>query len=119
MERRFGWDCHGLPIENIVEKKLKISGKRDIEDKIGVYEFNEQCRSNVMVYTTEWRRIVEKMGRWIDMDNDYKTMDPNFMESVWWVFKTLYDKGYIYESQRVVPYCTRCSTPLSNFEVNQ
>lgn len=119
VERRFGWDCHGLPIENIVEKKLKISGKRDIEDKIGVYEFNEQCRSNVMVYTTEWRRIVEKMGRWIDMDNDYKTMDPDFMESVWWVFKSLYDKWYIYESQRVVPYCTRCSTPLSNFEVNQ
>lgn len=119
VERRFGWDCHGLPIENIVEKKLKISGKRDIEDKIGVYEFNEQCRSNVMVYTTEWRRVVEKMWRWIDMDNDYKTMDPDFMESVWWVFKTLYDKWYIYESQRVVPYCTRCSTPLSNFEVNQ
>ncbi|MCK9272869.1 isoleucine--tRNA ligase [Candidatus Gracilibacteria bacterium] len=119
VERRFGWDCHGLPIENIVEKKLKISGKRDIEDKIGVYEFNEQCRSNVMVYTTEWRRIVEKMGRWIDMDNDYKTMDQDFMESVWWVFKSLFDKGHIYESQRVVPYCTRCSTPLSNFEVNQ
>jgi len=119
VERRFGWDCHGLPIENIVEKKLKISGKRDIEDKIWVYEFNEQCRSNVMVYTTEWRRVVEKMGRFIDMDNDYKTMDPDFMESVWWVFKSLYDKWHIYESQRVVPYCTRCSTPLSNFEVNQ
>lgn len=119
VERRFGWDCHGLPIENIVEKKMWISGKHDIEDKVWVFEFNEECRNNVMVYTQEWRRIVEKMWRWIDMDNDYKTMDTDFMESVWWVFKSLYDKWYIYESQRVVPYCPRCSTPLSNFEVNQ
>lgn len=119
VERRFGWDCHGLPIENIVEKKLGISGKKDIEEKIGVYEFNEECRRNVFTYVDDWRQIVERTGRWVDMDNDYKTMDTDFMESVWWVFKNIYDKGYVYESYRVVPYCTRCSTPLSNFEVNQ
>lgn len=119
VERRFGWDCHGLPIENIVEKKMGISGKKDIEDKVGVYEFNEQCRANVFQYVEEWRKTVERMGRWVDMDNDYKTMDTDFMESVWWVFKSIYDKGYVYESYRVVPYCPRCSTPLSNFEVNQ
>ena len=119
VERRFGWDCHGLPIENIVEKKLGISGKKDIEDKIGVYEFNEECRRNVFGYVDEWRRVVDKTGRWVDMDNDYKTMDTDFMESVWWVFKQIYDKGLIYESYRVVPYCPRCSTTLSNFEVNQ
>lgn len=119
VERRFGWDCHGLPIENIVEKKLGISGKKDIEEKIGVYEFNEECRKNVLTYVSDWRNTVERMGRWVDMDNDYKTMDADFMESVWWVFKQVYDKGLIYESYRVVPYCPRCSTPLSNFEVNQ
>lgn len=119
VERRFGWDCHGLPIENIVEKKLGISGKKDIEDKVGVFEFNEHCRANVFGYVDEWRKVVERTGRWVDMDDDYKTMDRDFMESVWWVFKSVYDKGLIYESHRVVPYCPRCSTPLSNFEVNQ
>lgn len=119
VERRFGWDCHGLPIENIVEKKLGISGKKDIEEKVGVFDFNEQCRANVFSYVDEWRRVVERTGRWVDMDNDYKTMDADFMESVWGVFKSVYDRGLIYESHRVVPYCPRCSTPLSNFEVNQ
>jgi len=119
VERRFGWDCHGLPIENIVEKKLGISGKKDIEDKIGVYEFNEGCRANVFGYTDIWQQTVERMGRWVDMGNDYKTMDTDFMESVWWVFSEIYKKWLIYESYRVVPYCPRCSTPLSNFEVNQ
>ena len=117
--RNFGWDCHGLPIENIVEKKLGISGKKDIEDKIGIHDFNEQCRANVMTYVDEWRKVVDRTGRWVDMDNDYKTMDATFMESVWWVFKSVYDKGLIYEDYRVVPYCVRCNTPLSNFEVNQ
>jgi isoleucyl-tRNA synthetase len=119
VERRFGWDCHGLPIENIVEKKLGISGKKDIEEKLGVFAFNEECRKNVFGYVDEWRKVVERTGRWVDMDNDYKTLDRDFMESVWWVFKSVYDKGLIYESHRVVPYCPRCSTPLSNFEVNQ
>lgn len=117
--RNFWWDCHGLPIENIVEKKLWISGKLDIEEKIWVHCFNEWCRENVLTYVWEWRKIVERMWRWVDMDNDYKTMDASFMESVWWVFKTIYDKWLIYEWNRVVPYCPRCSTPLSNFEVNQ
>ncbi|MDD3646774.1 MAG: isoleucine--tRNA ligase [Candidatus Gracilibacteria bacterium] len=119
VERVFGWDCHGLPIENIVEKKLNISGKDDIEKKIGVYEFNEACRANVFGYVDEWKEIVQRTGRWVDMEHDYKTMDKEFMESVWWVFKSIYDKGLIYEGHRVVPYCPRCSTPLSNFEVNQ
>ncbi|MDD3303046.1 MAG: class I tRNA ligase family protein, partial [Candidatus Gracilibacteria bacterium] len=119
VERNFGWDCHGLPIENIVEKKLGISGKDDIEGKIGVYEFNETCRANVFGYVDDWKKIVERMGRWVDMENDYKTMDTSFMESVWWVFKNIYDKGLVYEGHRVVPYCPRCTTPLSNFEVNQ
>ncbi|MGE4443542.1 MAG: isoleucine--tRNA ligase [Candidatus Altimarinota bacterium] len=119
VERRFGWDCHGLPIENIVEKKLGISGKDDIEGKIGVHDFNEECRANVFGYVDEWKKSVERMGRWVDMENDYKTMDTTFMESVWWVFKTIYDKGLIYEGNRIVPYCPRCTTPLSNFEVNQ
>lgn len=119
VERRFGWDCHGLPIENIVEKKLGISGKDDIEGKIWVHDFNEECRANVFWYVDEWKKSVERMWRWVDMENDYKTMDTTFMESVWWVFKTIYDKGLIYEGNRIVPYCPRCTTPLSNFEVNQ
>lgn len=119
VERRFGWDCHGLPIENIVEKKLGISGRDDIENKIWVHDFNEHCRANVFWYAQEWEKSVERMGRWVDMKNDYKTMDTDFMESVWWVFKSIYDKGLIYEGNRIVPYCPRCTTPLSNFEVNQ
>ncbi|QFR39090.1 isoleucine--tRNA ligase [Candidatus Gracilibacteria bacterium 28_42_T64] len=119
VHRKFGWDCHGLPIENIVEKKLEISGKDDIEGKIGVHKFNETCRENVFTYANEWKKTVNRMGRWVDMENDYKTMDTDFMESVWWVYSELYKKGLIYEGYRVVPYCPRCSTPLSNFEVNQ
>ncbi|MDD2907221.1 MAG: isoleucine--tRNA ligase [Candidatus Gracilibacteria bacterium] len=119
VDRKFGWDCHGLPIENIVEKKMNISGKDDIEKRVGVYEFNEACRSNVFGYVEDWKKTVDRMGRWVDMENSYKTMDSDFMESVWWVYKSLYEKGLIYEGHRVVPYCPRCSTPLSNFEVNQ
>jgi isoleucyl-tRNA synthetase len=118
VSRRFGWDCHGLPVEYEVEQELKISGKRDIE-RLGVDVFNERCRSIVLRYTREWREIVTRMGRWVDFDNDYKTMDPDYMESIWWVFKALWDKGLIYEGYRVVPYCPRCTTPLSNFETNQ
>lgn len=118
VDRKFGWDCHGLPIENIVEKKLEISGKDDIEE-VWVYNFNETCRENVFAYTDEWKKTVDRMWRWVDMENSYKTMDTDFMESVWWVFNELYKKGLIYEGYRVVPYCYRCTTPLSNFEVNQ
>ena len=118
VERRFGWDCHGLPVEYEVEQDLSISGKRDIE-KMGVAVFNERCRSIVLRYTSEWRDIVTRMGRWVDFDNDYKTMDPSYMESIWWVFKALWDRNLIYEGYRVVWYCPRCATPLSNFETNQ
>ncbi len=118
VDRVFWWDCHWLPIENIVEKKLDISGRDDIA-KIWIHAFNEECRSNVSWYTDEWEKTVNRMWRWVDMDNAYQTMDADFMESVWWVYKELYDKDLIYEGHRVVPYCPRCTTPLSNFEVNQ
>lgn len=115
VERRFGWDCHGLPIENIKEKELGISGKKQIEE-YGIAKFNEDCRSIVMRYAHDWRALVERTGRWVDMDNDYKTMDASYMESVWWVFKQLWDKELVYQGNKVVPYCYRCSTALSNFE---
>lgn len=118
VERRFGWDCHGLPVEYEMEQELKISGKRDIE-KLGVDVFNERCRGIVLRYTREWREIVNRMGRWVDFDHDYKTMDKPYMESIWWVFRSLWDKDLIYEGNKILPYCPRCATPLSNFETNQ
>ncbi|MCE9612712.1 MAG: isoleucine--tRNA ligase [Lentisphaerae bacterium] len=118
VDRRFGWDCHGLPVEYEVEQDLGISGKTDIET-MGVGVFNERCRSIVLRYTREWRETVTRMGRWVDFDRDYKTMEPTYMESIWWVFKSLWDKGLIYEGQKILPYCPRCATPLSNFETNQ
>ncbi|MCX6784505.1 MAG: isoleucine--tRNA ligase [Candidatus Komeilibacteria bacterium] len=116
VERRWGWDCHGLPIENIVEKELGLKQKKDII-ALGVDKFNEACRSKVMVYAAEWRKIIERFGRWVDMDNDYKTMDKTFMESVWWVFKQLWDKGLIYQSYKSMHICPRCETTLSQSEV--
>jgi len=116
--RRFGWDCHGLPVENEMEKEFNISGKRHIE-KLGVYLFNEACRSIVLRYTGQWQAVVERMGRWVDFNNQYRTMDPLYMESLWWVFKQVWQKGLIYRGFRVQPYCPRCATPLSNFEVNE
>ena len=118
VDRRFGWDCHGLPVECEVEKLLNISGKTEIEE-LGVDVFNEKCRSIVLRYTAEWEKTVTRMGRWVDFDRDYKTMDPSFMESIWWVFNSLWDKGLIYEGRKILPCCPRCSTPLSNFETNQ
>ncbi|MFC1497907.1 isoleucine--tRNA ligase [Verrucomicrobiota bacterium] len=118
VDRRFGWDCHGLPVEYEVEQDLNISGKTQIE-KLGVDKFNESCRSIVLRYTKEWRNTVSRMGRWVDFDNDYKTMDLPYMESIWWVFKSLWEKDLIYEGQKILPYCPRCATPLSNFETNQ
>ncbi len=117
VDRRFGWDCHGLPVEYEMEKELGISGKTEIE-KYGVAEFNEACRSIVLRFTGEWRRIVTRMGRWVDFDRDYKTMDPDYMESIWWVVKSLWDKGLIYKGHYILPTCPRCSTPLSNHELN-
>ena len=117
VERRFGWDCHGLPVEYEIEQTLDLKGRPDIEE-FGVGNFNEECRKIVLRYASEWRETVERMARWIDFDNDYKTMDLTFMESVWWVFDQLLKKGLIYEGVKVMPYSWRVSTPLSNFEAN-
>jgi len=117
VSRRFGWDCHGLPVEYEMEKQLKISGKTEIE-KYGVANFNEACRSIVLRYTNEWRQVITRSGRWVDFDNDYKTMDPDYMESIWWVVKQLWEKELVYEGHYILPYCPRCSTPLSNHELN-
>jgi len=116
--RRFGWDCHGLPVETLVEGELKLENREAILN-YGVDKFNEACRDSVLRFTREWENMVGRVGRWVDFENDYKTMDPDYMESIWWVFKTLFDKGLIYEGFRVQPYCPRCATPLSNFETNQ
>lgn len=118
VERKWGWDSHGLPVENIIEKELDLASKKDIED-YGVAKFNEACRATVLKYATEWEKTITRMGRWVDMKNDYKTMDPNFMESVWWVFKQLWNKGLIYKDYKAMHICPRCSTTLSNFEVTQ
>lgn len=116
VERRFGWDCHGLPVEMEMEKTMNLASKKEIAEKIGIAEFNEACRSIVLRYTSEWRKTITRIGRWVDMDNHYKTMDKSFMESVWWVFKQLWDKGLVYEGKKVLPYSFRLGTPLSNFE---
>ncbi|HCC83371.1 TPA: isoleucine--tRNA ligase [Candidatus Uhrbacteria bacterium] len=118
VERRWGWDCHGLPIENIVEKKFDLKSKKDIF-AYGVDKFNESCESMVMTYAAEWEKVIYRLGRWVDMKNDYKTMDLSYMESTWWVFKSLWDKGLIYEGKKAMHICPRCETALSNFEVAQ
>lgn len=118
VNRIWGWDTHGLPIENIVEQELDIKTKIQIEE-YGVDKFNEKCRSKVLQYAEDWKKIVERTGRWVDMDNAYLTMDPEYMESVWWAFKELWDKKLIVQGHRVMPYCPRCATSLSNFEVGE
>ena len=115
VDRTWGWDCHGLPIEYEVEKKLAISGKAEIQE-YGIDKFNQKCRDIVLGYAGEWEKAVNRIGRWVDFSRQYKTMDLTFMESVLWCFSELYKKGLVYESPRVVAYCNRCMTPLSNFE---
>ena len=115
VERRFGWDCHGLPAEVVVEKELGISGHPAIT-KFGIDKFNDACRTSVLRFTDEWQRYVTRQARWVDFDNDYKTLNLTYMESVMWAFKTLWDKGLIYEGFKVLAYCWRCETPLSNTE---
>ena len=115
VDRRWGWDCHGLPIEYEIEKKLGISGKKAIED-YGIDLFNKACSDIVLKYADNWETVIDRIGRWVDFSRQYRTMDLSYMESVMWVFKNLYDKKLIYESLKVVPYCNRCQTPLSNFE---
>ncbi len=118
VERRFGWDCHGLPIESLVENELGIHGQAEIEE-YGIDRFNAACRAGVLRFTQEWETMVRRTGRWVDFANDYKTMDPSFMETVWWVFRRLWDQGLIYEGFRVQPVSPALGTPLSNFEVAQ
>lgn len=115
VSRRFGWDCHGLPVEYEIDKKLNITGRAMVLE-MGVDKYNNECRGIVQRYTKEWEKTVNRLGRWIDFENDYKTMDPEFMESVWWVFKTMFEKGLVYRGYKVMPYSTFCGTPLSNFE---
>jgi isoleucyl-tRNA synthetase len=117
VRRRFGWDCHGLPIEHEIDKQLNMSAKEAVEE-LGVAGYNDQCRSIVQRYVAEWRDTITRLGRWVDFDNDYKTMDPWFMESVWWVVKQLWDKGLVYQGVKVMPLSTALGTPLSNFEAN-
>jgi len=115
VERRAGWDCHGLPVEYEIDQKLGIKGRDDVLE-MGIDNYNEECRSIVLRYTKEWENTVQRLGRWIDFDNDYKTMDVTFMESVWWVFSQLYKKNLVYRGYKVMPFSTACGTPISNFE---
>jgi isoleucyl-tRNA synthetase len=116
VRRVWGWDCHGLPIENIAEKELKINSKDEIE-KMGVEKFNAFCRSKVLSYAEDWGKVIRRIGRWVDMKNCYKTMDNEYIESVWWIFKQMHEKGLIYEGEKILMYCPRCSTPLAKSEI--
>ena len=117
VDRAFGWDCHGLPVEYELSQELGLNSKREIEE-YGVAAYNEACRGIVLRYTSEWRQFVKRIGRWVDFENGYRTMDRDYMESIWWVFKRLWDKGLIYEGHKSLPYCPKDATPLSNFEAN-
>ena len=117
VRRRWGWDCHGLPIETLVEKELDVSGKKEIETK-GIGAFNQKACSMVLSYVKQWKEMIDRIGRWVEFDNSYKTMDSTYMESVWWVLKTLWDKNLVYEGRKVLMYCPRCETPVSNAEIS-
>lgn len=118
VKRQWGWDCHGLPIENIVEKELEISGREDVLE-IGVKKFNDKCREKIFEYANIWEKVIPRVGRWADMKNAYKTMDTTYMESEWWAFKQFYDKGLVYEDYRSIHICPRCETTLSQSEVTE
>jgi isoleucyl-tRNA synthetase len=117
VERVWGWDCHGLPIENMIEGQLEIKGGKKGIEAMGIDKFNAACRTEVLRLDKEWEKIIGRLGRWVDFEHNYKTMDMTFMESVWWGFKQLAEKGLVYEGRKVILYCPRCSTPLSNFEI--
>ena len=117
MPRHFGWDCHGLPIEHEIDKSLGLSTQEAVE-KLGHAGYNQACRSIVQRYTQQWEETITRIGRWVDFDQCYKTMDTNFMESVWWAFGQLWDKGLIYQGEKVVPFSTVLGTGLSNFEAS-
>ncbi|MCK9497259.1 MAG: class I tRNA ligase family protein, partial [Candidatus Colwellbacteria bacterium] len=118
VERRVGWDCHGLPVENLIEKELGLKDKSQVEE-MGIEKFNDACRAAVFRSVGDFQKTLKRVGRWADYSNSYATFDNDYVESVWWVFKALWDEGLIYSDYRVTPYCPRCGTPLSNFEVNQ
>lgn len=115
--RRWGWDCHGLPIEALIEKEKGIKTKKEIEKKIGIFEFNKACRDTVLKFASEWEYMVKRIARWIEFRNSYKTMDTSYIESVWWAFKQFWDKEMIYEGKKPLLYCPRCETPVSKFEI--
>ncbi len=117
VERKGGWDCHGLPVEIAVEQELGLAGKPEIE-AYGIAEFNAKCRESVFRHVEEWNRLTERIGFWIDLDDAYRTLDTTYVESVWWALKSICDKGLLYEGDKVVPYCSRCGT-LSSHEVGQ
>ncbi len=116
VERKWGWDCHGLPIENKVEQLLGLKGKKEIE-KMGIKTFNDKCRAQVLEYAHEWGKTVKRMGKWIEFDNAYQTMDNTYMETVWWAFKSLHEKGLVYEGKKILMYCPHCQTPLAKAEI--
>lgn len=118
VERRFGWDTHGLPIEHEIDKKFNKSGS-DLVKELGIAGYNKECRAIVMRYADEWRKTVTRLGRWIDFDRDYKTMNLPFMESCWWAFKELFEKGMVYQGYKVMPFSTALNTTVSNFEAAQ
>ncbi|MBI5449477.1 isoleucine--tRNA ligase [Candidatus Gottesmanbacteria bacterium] len=117
VERVWGWDCHGVPIENMIEKELELKGGKKGIEELGIDKFNRACRSAILRFDKEWEKIIRRIGRWVDFKNSYKTMDKDYMESVWWAFKTMYEKGFVYQGRKVILYCPRCATPLSNFEI--
>ncbi|MFH1182751.1 MAG: isoleucine--tRNA ligase [Candidatus Moraniibacteriota bacterium] len=117
VDRRWGWDCHGLPAENLVEKRLGIKSKKEIEEKVGIEKFIKECFRVTTQIANEWENTIDRIGRWVDMKNAYKTMDPDYMESVWWAFKELHSKGLVCQDTRISLYCPRCATPLANFEI--
>ncbi len=117
VDRVWGWDCHGVPIENMIEKELGLKGGKKGIEEMGVGKFNDACRDAILRFDTEWEKVVRRIGRWVDFKHSYKTMDKTYMESVWWAFKSLFDKGLVYEGRKVILYCPRCATPLSNFEI--
>ncbi|MDD4409021.1 MAG: class I tRNA ligase family protein, partial [Candidatus Pacebacteria bacterium] len=116
--RRVGWDCHGLPVENLIEKELDIKNKKQIEE-LGIGKFNDACKSSVFACVSDFQETLKRVGRWADYSEAYSTMDNNYIESVWWVLKNLWNKGLVEKNYRVSPYCPRCATTISNFEVNQ
>lgn len=118
VRRQWGWDCHGLPIENLIEKEFNLNSKKDIES-FGVGKFNGAAKNSVLRYADEWKKTVPRVGRFVDMETDYKTMDASYTESIWWAFKTLHEKGLVYEGYKSMHLCPRCETTLSNFEVGQ